>query len=91
MGLDMYLHKKTYVKNWDHIKPENRHVITVTKGGKPVNGIKVERIARIKKRAERNPTIAKDAKRPSFSMRCYPVIDARIYLGQNDRKSHYST
>ncbi len=47
MGLDMYLHKKTYVKNWDHMKPENRHVITVSKGGKPASGINVERISEI--------------------------------------------
>ena len=29
MGLDMYLHKRTYVKNWDHMGPEDRHTITV--------------------------------------------------------------
>src|SRR6266705_4914218 len=32
MGLDMYLYKKLYVKNWDHTRPEERHSITVTKG-----------------------------------------------------------
>jgi hypothetical protein len=25
MGLDMYLTKKTYVKQWDHQTPEERH------------------------------------------------------------------
>ena len=29
MGLDMYLSKRTYVKNWDHMGPEHRHTITV--------------------------------------------------------------
>ena len=39
MGLDMYLDKENYVKNWDHQKPEERHEITVKKGGKVVEGI----------------------------------------------------
>ena len=34
MGLDMYLSKKTYVKNWDHMKPEEKHHVVVTKNGK---------------------------------------------------------
>lgn len=32
MGLDMYLTKRTYVKNWDRQKPADRHVITITHG-----------------------------------------------------------
>ena len=44
MGLDMYLHKKTYVKNWDHMKPEELHEITVKKGGKVRKDIKPDRI-----------------------------------------------
>lgn len=43
MGLDMYLVKKTYVQNWDHMKPEQLHQITVLRGGKPTH-IKPERI-----------------------------------------------
>jgi len=35
MGLDMYLTKKYYVKNWEHTVPENKYEITVLKGGKP--------------------------------------------------------
>ena len=34
MGLDMYLTKKYYVKNWKHTKDEDRHEITIKKGGK---------------------------------------------------------
>jgi hypothetical protein len=34
MGLDMYLHKKYYVMNWDHTEPERRHHITIKRGGK---------------------------------------------------------
>lgn len=30
MGLDMYLHKRTYVKNWEYMGPEERHTVTVT-------------------------------------------------------------
>ena len=47
MGLDMYLYKKTYVKNWDHMGPEERHEITILKGGKPRSDIKPERISEI--------------------------------------------
>lgn len=38
MGLDMYLEKRTYVKNWPHTKPEEKHKVTV-KGpmGKTIN------------------------------------------------------
>ena len=47
MGLDMYLSRKTYVKNWDHMKPEQLHKITISKGGKAVRNIKRERISYI--------------------------------------------
>jgi len=39
MGLDMYLDKETYVKNWEHQKPEERHEITIKKGGEVVKNI----------------------------------------------------
>ncbi len=29
MGLDMYLSKKTYVKNWDFQKKSERHTVTI--------------------------------------------------------------
>jgi len=44
MGLDMYLEKRTYVKNWDFLKPEDRTLVTVTKGGKPVSSIDPKKI-----------------------------------------------
>lgn len=47
MGLDMYLYKKTYVKNWEHNGKENQHKITVKKGGKARTDIKPERICYI--------------------------------------------
>ncbi len=47
MGLDMYLEKKTYVKNWDHNPPEKQHTITVKRGGKKHPSIKSERISEI--------------------------------------------
>jgi len=43
MGLDMYLRKEYYVKNWGHQSPEERHTITILKGGKPAP-IAVDRI-----------------------------------------------
>jgi len=47
MGLDMYLNKKTYVKNWEHNGKKNQHKITVKKGGKTRTDIKPERISYI--------------------------------------------
>jgi hypothetical protein len=44
MGLDMYLSKKTYVKQWDHQSPEEKYEVVVTKGGKPVEAIKASRV-----------------------------------------------
>jgi len=44
MGLDMYLNKHTYVKNWEHTPPEERHQITVKKGGVDRTDIKLDRI-----------------------------------------------
>lgn len=46
MGLDMYLHKRTCVKNWNWMKPEDRLQITVLEGGKPAK-IKPERVCGI--------------------------------------------
>lgn len=47
MGLDMYLYRRTYVKNWDHTRPADRHKITVKKGGVIRKDIKPERISGI--------------------------------------------
>ena len=44
MGLDMYLSKKTYVRQWDHQSPEEKYEVVVTKGGEPVEGIKASRV-----------------------------------------------
>lgn len=46
MGLDMYLYKKHYVKNWDHMTPDERHTVLVKKGEKETT-IKPERISEI--------------------------------------------
>ena len=32
MGLDMNLYRKKYVKNWDYMKPSERHTVSVKKG-----------------------------------------------------------
>jgi len=44
MGLDMYLYKKTYVKNWAFEGPEEKKQVTVKKGGKSIRHIKPKRI-----------------------------------------------
>lgn len=43
----MYLYKRTYVKNWDHMRPEELHSITVKKAGKKVKSINPKKIAYI--------------------------------------------
>jgi hypothetical protein len=45
MGLDMYLSKKTYVKNWSHQKPEEQHKVITFKGDVQRTDIKPERIS----------------------------------------------
>ena len=47
MGLDQYLYKKHYVKNWAYMKPEERTEVTVKKGGEIDKHIKPERIVEI--------------------------------------------
>lgn len=43
----MYLYKKSYVKNWKHMKKEELHKITVKKDGKVVKSINPNKIAYI--------------------------------------------
>ncbi|MFZ9902980.1 MAG: hypothetical protein ACO3FT_04925 [Ilumatobacteraceae bacterium] len=45
MGLDSYLYKRTYVKNWDYMTPEERHTITIA--GPTAADIKPARISEI--------------------------------------------
>lgn len=49
MGLDMYLYKKSYVKNWEHTPNERKHKVTVRMNGKVRKDIKPERISYIVK------------------------------------------
>jgi hypothetical protein len=45
MGLDMYLSKKTYVKQWSHNKPEDQFEVSVKKGGVTYPHINGERVS----------------------------------------------
>jgi len=47
MGLDMYLHKRTYVKNWNFMGADERHQITVKKAKKKHPHIQTKRICYI--------------------------------------------
>lgn len=47
MGLDMYLNKKTYIQNWDHQPPEEKHQITIKKGGRKHPDIQPKRVTYI--------------------------------------------
>lgn len=45
MGLDMYLSKKTYVKQWSHIEPEKQFQVEVKRGGETYTDIKNDRVS----------------------------------------------
>lgn len=45
MGLDMYLTKETYVKRWDHQTDEERHEVSVKRGGEIHPTIQTNRIS----------------------------------------------
>jgi hypothetical protein len=47
MGLDMYLTKRHYVKNWDHNPKEQHYQITVKQGGKKCTAIDTNKICSI--------------------------------------------
>lgn len=47
MGLDMYLKKHTYVKNWSYMTPEEQTKVSVTKNGVAHTDIKPERVSYI--------------------------------------------
>lgn len=47
MGLDMYLTKRLYLKNWNHTKPEDRHEIIIKKGGTTRTDIETDKISEI--------------------------------------------
>jgi hypothetical protein len=44
MGLDMYLEKRTYVKQWKHNPEAEQYKVEVKKGGVTYPGIKPERV-----------------------------------------------
>lgn len=44
MGLDMYLYKKHYVKNWDWMVDHEKHTISIKKGKKKLDHIKPDRV-----------------------------------------------
>lgn len=45
MGLDMYLQKHSYVKNWEHMDKSELHTVTVKLGGKNRPDIKPKRVS----------------------------------------------
>lgn len=47
MGLDMFLSRRTYVKNWEHTPIERRTSITIIREGQPVKGIDTTKISYI--------------------------------------------
>lgn len=47
MGLDMYLSKRHFVKNYDHMGPEERTQVVVLKGGQPVSNIDTTKVEAI--------------------------------------------
>ena len=47
MGLDMYLKKHTYVKNWEHMSANEKTQVVITKNGNPHPNINPERVSYI--------------------------------------------
>lgn len=47
MGLDMYLTRHTYVKNWKGVPKAQQTKVKVTKGGKPLPGIDPDKVSYI--------------------------------------------
>ena len=47
MGLDMYLRKRHYVKNWDHHPEEEHYEIDVKKGGETAEEIDTKKVSHI--------------------------------------------
>lgn len=47
MGLDMYLERVFYVKNWDYMAADERTVISVLRAAKPIPGLNMENISSI--------------------------------------------
>jgi hypothetical protein len=45
MGLDMYLQKRSYLKNWEHMDKSELHTVTVKRGSKKRPDIKPERVS----------------------------------------------
>ena len=47
MGLEMNAYKKFYVRNYNHQSPDERYEVRVTRGGKPVEYIRADRISSV--------------------------------------------
>ena len=47
MGLDMYLDKRTSVRNWSHQTKDERYSVSVKRGGKRLDKIQTKRITHI--------------------------------------------
>lgn len=47
MGLDMRLSKRTYVKNWEHMKPEEKVQVKLSGNEKKIKGINIDKITNI--------------------------------------------
>ena len=37
MGLDMYLTRKKYVKNWEHTPEEQKHNVKISRNGRSID------------------------------------------------------
>lgn len=45
MGLDMYAARRLHVKQWKHQSADERYTVKLARGGKPVRGIRANRIS----------------------------------------------
>lgn len=51
MGLDMYLYRRHYVKNWDYLGDAKKWTYDIRQGGQPYHGIDTGKIAYITEQA----------------------------------------
>ena len=85
MGLDMYLSKKTYVKNWQHEPEDGHYTVAVSQGGRPRNDIKparieyiVEGVADWRKANAVHAWFVKNAQDGKDDCRAYPVTREQL-------------
>ena len=75
----MYAHRRVYVKQWEHDKPEERYTVQIACGGKPVSGIQSDRIS----------TVEEEVMSWRKANHIHAWFVDNVQNGQDDCKPHY--